>query len=264
VVVDRFKAKLWTKFYPNLTVRDDLVVNKDGQIAWAVRKDNPKLKKLLGEFIAANKTGTAFGNDVVLRYFKDGKPIANALADSEAAKFHQLAALFSRYGASYGINPSFLAAQGYQESRLDQTLRNRSGAVGIMQIKPSTAAEKDIAIAGVDASAEANINAGAKYLRFLATRYLADAEIGERDRVLMALAAYNAGPGSLRRMRELAAKQGLNPNVWFRNVETAAASLKGVETVQYVSNIYKYYVAYSVLMPAKFAPPASDITGSSK
>jgi hypothetical protein len=39
---------------------------------------------------------------------------------------------------------------------------------------------------------------------------------------------------------------GLDPNLWFGNVENAAAAIIGRETVQYVSNIYKYYIAYSM------------------
>jgi len=40
---------------------------------------------------------------------------------------------------------------------------------------------------------------------------------------------------------------GLDPNVWFGNVEIAAARVVGNETVRYVRNIYKYYIAYKLL-----------------
>ncbi len=126
-----------------------------------------------------------------------------------------------------------------------------------MQIKPSTAAEKDIAIANVVGNADANIQAGSKYVRFLADKYIDDPNVNDLNRVLMALAAYNAGPGSLKKMREHAAKNGYDPNVWFGNVENSAAVLKGYETVQYVSNIYKYYIAYATLKSDKQAPGES-------
>ena len=155
--------------------------------------------------------------------------------------------MFRKHGPAHNIDATLVAAQGYQESGLDQSRRNPSGAVGIMQIKPSTAGDKAIGIAGVAASADANIEAGAKYLRYMATQYVREPEVSDRDRILMALAAYNAGPGSLKKFRDYAAKHGLDPNVWFGNVEVGAAAVKGFETVQYVGNIYKYHVAYSAL-----------------
>ena len=65
--------------------------------------------------------------------------------------------------------------------------------------------------------------------------------------MLFAFAAYNAGPARVRRLRTEAAERGLNPNVWFNNVERIASERIGRETVTYVSNIYKYYVAYRLL-----------------
>jgi membrane-bound lytic murein transglycosylase MltF len=64
----------------------------------------------------------------------------------------------------------------------------------------------------------------------------------------MALAAYNAGPGNLKKFRDRARQNGLDPNKWFGNVETGAAAVVGQETVQYVGNIYKYYVVYSTIV----------------
>ena len=75
-----------------------------------------------------------------------------------------------------------------------------------------------------------------------------DAAIDERNRVLFAFAAYNAGPGNLRKFRDKAKALGLDPNVWFGNVENGAAATVGRETVQYVSNIYKYYVSYTLIV----------------
>lgn len=64
---------------------------------------------------------------------------------------------------------------------------------------------------------------------------------------MLAFAAYNAGPGNVNKFRHKAKEMGLDPNVWFGNVENSAASIAGRETVQYVGNIYKYYVAYTML-----------------
>jgi membrane-bound lytic murein transglycosylase MltF len=116
-----------------------------------------------------------------------------------------------------------------------------------MQMLPSTAADREIGINGIDASAEKNVQAGAKYMALLRDRYVNDPKISEKDRTLMTFAAYNAGPGNLLRFRSLAEKSGLDPNVWFDNVEIAASKIVGQETVQYVSNIYKYYIAYEMV-----------------
>src|SRR5262249_3784985 len=139
-----------------------------------------------------------------------------------------------------------VAAQAYQESGIDQSKRNPSGAVGVMQIKPETAADDPILINGVDTSAERNIEAGVKYLRFIVDQYYADEPMDRLDKGLFPVASYNAGPARIARLRKKAAEMGLDPNKWFGNVEVVAADEIGRETVQYVSNIYKYYVTYSM------------------
>jgi membrane-bound lytic murein transglycosylase MltF len=140
-----------------------------------------------------------------------------------------------------------IMAQGYQESALNQAERSSAGAIGIMQMKPSSAREPEIAIDGIDKSAERNIEAGNKYLRFTITKYLNDPSLDPKNQTLFAFAAYNAGPNRLRQFRDKAKAMGLNPNVWFGNVENAAAAIVGRETVQYVSNVYKYFIAYSLV-----------------
>jgi membrane-bound lytic murein transglycosylase MltF len=253
VIVDRHKAVAWAGLIKGLKIRDDITINEGGEIAWAIRKDSPLLKKELDEFVAGHNIGTVFGNDLRLRYVTGAKTIKNAIAGAEARKLQGLVSAFTQYGDKFAIDPMLLAAQGYQESGFDQKMKNGSGAVGIMQIKPSTAREKQIAINDVVSRAEDNIHAGAKYLRFLADTYIADPGVAAREQVLMALAAYNAGPGNLKRFREYASKHGLDPNKWFGNVETGAAAIVGQETVGYIGNIYKYYVVYSAQMKAK--PP---------
>jgi len=141
-----------------------------------------------------------------------------------------------------------ITAQGYQESALNQSERSKSGAVGIMQMKPSSAREPDIAIEGIEKSAERNIEGGNKYLRFLITKYINDPTLDDKNRTLFAFAAYNAGPTGLRRFRDKAQAMGLDRNVWFGNVENGAAAIVGRETVQYVSNVYKYYIAYKLVI----------------
>ncbi|MCP3443855.1 lytic transglycosylase F [Bradyrhizobium sp. CCGUVB14] len=256
VVVDRHKAVAWSGLLKGLKVREDITINDGGELAWALRKDSPLLTKELNEFVAGHRLGTEFGNNLKARYVTNAKAIKNAIAD--AGKLQALVAAFTEYGGRYAIDPMLLAAQGYQESGFDQKMRNSSGAVGIMQIKPSTAHEKQIAINDVTSRAEDNIHAGAKYLRFLADTYIAEPAVEAREQVLMALAAYNAGPGNLKKFRDFASKHGLDRNRWFGNVENGAAAIVGQETVGYIGNIYKYYVVYAAQIKANEEAAKTD------
>lgn len=246
-VVDRYKGNFWGQILTNIKVRDDLVINDGGTIAWAVRKDSPLLKAEIAAFMKDHKVGTAFGNTVVKRYLKSTKALKNAYSAEALAKFQKLVALFEKYADEYNFDHLMMVAQGFQESQLDQSVRSPRGAVGIMQLLPSTAADPVVGIDGIDKDAEKNIQAGIKYMAVLREKYLNDPALSEKNRTLMTFAAYNAGPGNLRKFRRLAEKNGANPNIWFNNVEVAAARIVGAETVQYVSNIYKYYVAYKLI-----------------
>jgi len=246
-VVDDYKALIWAKIFKSLKVRDDIVISDNGAVAAAIRKDSPQLKAVLDKFIAEKTVTYGFASWLRKRYYTDDKMVQRAYAPQDMQRFRQLIAYFRRYGDQYSFDYLMITAQGYQESKLDQAERNKSGAVGIMQIKPSTAHEPAVAIVGIDKSAERNIEAGNKYLRFLITKYISDPDLDDTNRTLFAFAAYNAGPGGLKKFRDKARAMGLDPNVWFGNVENAAAAVVGRETVQYVSNIYKYYIAYALL-----------------
>lgn len=245
-VVDDYKPQLWEGVFTNLTVRDDLVFRKGGRTAWALRKDSPLLKASVNAFLKDNRQGTLIGNILVNRYIRDFDWAANALGDEDYRRFNDLQHLFKRYGEQYDIEYLFAAAQGYQESRLDQTVRSNAGAIGVMQLLPDTAADKNVGIDGID-QVEPNIHAGVKYMNFLRGRYFSDPEISPLNQALMALAAYNAGPSRMIRMRSKAEEKGYDPNLWFDNVELIAAEEIGRETVQYVSNIYRYYLTYRMV-----------------
>jgi membrane-bound lytic murein transglycosylase MltF len=243
-VVDAYKADVWAKILPKLTVRRDLALRTDGSIAWAFRKDSSQLAAKLNAFISQNKIGTTFGNIIKRRYYADDKLLRNAMAKPDRERFAQLADSFKANGTTNRFDWLMLAAQGYQESQLDQSRRSQKGAVGIMQLLPSTA--KEVGVTGIEADAGKNITAGALYLRMLIDKYVNDLDLDEKDRVLFAFAAYNAGPGNLRKFRKIAETTGLDPKLWFNNVEQGAAKTVGRETVQYIGNIYRYYIAYKL------------------
>lgn len=232
VVVDDHKATIWSRIFPNAVPRGDLVVSKGGDIAWAIRKNSPELKAELDPFINAHRASTSFGATIRKRYFVDKRIVKNALDESEARKFVAVIDLFRRYGAQYNFDYLMIAAQAYQESQLDQSRRGAGGSVGLMQIKPSTAAGKPIGITGVDRDPDRNVHAGCAYLRYLADTYVSDPAIDPMNRTLMSFAAYNAGPGKLSKFRAAARRAGLDPNVWFGNVELGAAKVTGLTPVQ--------------------------------
>ena len=246
-IVDDHLAEFWDGVFPHVTVHEGVALREEGEIAWAMRKESPKLRAIVDEFCRTHRRGTLFGNVVLKRYLEHNTWVKNPTAKSDRKRFEATMEFFRRYGAQYDLPSLLIAAQAYQESGIDQAKRNRSGAVGIMQIKPTTAAGAPILINGVDKSAERNIEAGAKYLRFIVDEYYQDEPIGRIDKDLFAIASYNAGPARITRLRAKAASMGLDPNRWFGNVEVAVEADIGRETVQYVSNIYKYYVAYELL-----------------
>jgi membrane-bound lytic murein transglycosylase MltF len=246
VVVDRYIAEAWRPLYTDLRIHDGFYVHERAEFAWAIRKSSPLLKQALGPFVAKHKVGTQFGNNLRSRYVKNSKRMLNAASVAELKKFNELVGLFEKHAGTYDFDYLMLMAQGFQESQLNQAARSPRGAVGIMQLLPATAADPAVGIKGIAMSADKNIEAGSKYMRLLADKYLSDPELTPINKTLLGFAAYNAGPGNLRKFRRLAEKSGLDKNVWFGNVEHAAARVVGRETVDYVGNIYKYYVAYKL------------------
>ena len=242
-VVDSHKARFWAKIFDRIRVHENLAVRTGGQIGWAFRKSSPQLAEMVNDFVRKHKKGTLLGNVVLNRYFERTSWAHRALEGEDRARFEKTVGIFKAYGEQYGFDPLMLAALAYQESGLDQSKRSAAGAIGIMQMLPSTAADPNVGIPDIT-ELESNIHAGAKYLRFLRDRYFADPEIDPIDRTLFSFAAYNAGPAKVARLRSEAQRSGLDPNVWFGNVEHVAARMIGRETVQYVANIAKYYVAY--------------------
>lgn len=244
-IVDDYKAHIWAGIFDGLKVRDDLVFRSGGRIAVAFRENSPLLAEALNEFVKTHKQGTLQGNMLINRYLKNFDWTKNALAANDYKRFQDVVDIFLKYGDQYGVDYLMVAAQGYQESRLDQSAKSGAGAIGIMQLLPSTAADANVGIPDIT-TAEANIHAGIKYLDFIRNRYFSDPETDRFNQTLFAFAAYNAGPARVRKLRRMAAEQGYDPNIWFDNVEVMAAKDIGRETVQYVANILKYYVAYTL------------------
>lgn len=246
LIVDNHKARFWAKILKNIRLHPDVAVHTGGKIGWAVRKSSPNFKAVINEFVKKNKKGTLHGNILFNRYLKDVKYMTNPAATEDRQRFKRMVEYFKTYGKKYNFDYLMLTALAYQESRLNQEAKSHVGAVGVMQILPSTAKDKNVNIPDIH-KIEGNIHAGTKYLRFMQDRYFNDDNIDRLNKSLFSFASYNAGPARIAKLRKEAERIGLNPNVWFQNVEVVAAKRIGRETVQYVSNIYKYFVVYSIL-----------------
>jgi membrane-bound lytic murein transglycosylase MltF len=244
VVVNRYQALLWAKVFKKLKPREDLVVNKGGDIAWMIRKDSPKLKAEIATFATTYGQKSDFGKALVKKYAGGTRFVKPAASASEIKKFEQTVEFFRTYSARYDMDYLLMMAQGYQESLLDQNAKSDVGAIGVMQLMPATGKEMNT---GDITQVGPNIHAGIKYISVMRNEFFANEPMDMRNKTLFAFAAYNAGPGRVQKLRKEAEKQGLDPNVWFNNVEVIAAKRIGEETVTYVSNIYKYYVAYTLV-----------------
>lgn len=255
-VVDEHKAQLWVQIFPEVRMLEAVSLRDQGEIAWAMRPASPKLQEAVNAFVKTAAKGTKLGNMLLKKYLGTTKWIANAAAEQDRARFLQMVALFRRYADQYGFDYLMVGAQAYQESRLQQDLKSPVGAIGVMQVMPTTANDPNIAIPNIQ-ELESNIHAGIKYLRFILDEYFPDANFDAFNRMMFAFASYNAGPNRIARLRKRAAEKGLDPDVWFNNVELIVAEKIGRETVQYVSNILKYYVIYNRIVTQTAAREAA-------
>lgn len=246
VIVDSHKAELWAQVFDKIKIHENLAVNTGGSIAWAMRKDSPKLMEVVNSFQKGHRKGTLTGNILIERYLGSTKWMDNVLSDKARERYQDLIEIMKRYSDKYDFDWLMIAAQGYQESKFDQSLKSHAGAIGIMQVLPSTAADKNVNIDNIH-KVEQNVHAGVKYLHFLRERYFNDEAIEPVDRILFSFAAYNAGPANIAKARKKAASMGFDSNQWFNHVEVAAAKTISREPVVYVRNIYKYYITYALL-----------------
>ena len=245
VVVDDYLARFWAKVFPDIVLHEDVAIRSGGDLGIAIRKNSPQLEAALNRFMGKYGLGSAFGNQIERRYLINTTYAKDAASDAERQKFLAVVQLFRKYSEQYKVDFLMMAAQGYQESQLNHAAKSPVGAIGIMQVMPATGKELNV---GDIRQLEPNIHAGVKYMRGMMDANFKDEPMDALNRGLFTFASYNAGPGKVRQLRREAEKRGLDPNVWFGNVEQVASERIGRETVTYVSNIYKYYVAYRLVV----------------
>ncbi len=247
IVVDDWKAKMWAQILPKIKVNERVALTEDSKVGWAIRKGSPKLAAEILDFDRGFLQKQGVTASRLKQHMSRIKQIKNPTGTSEWERFEEILVLFRKYGEKYNFDPLMLAAQGYQESNLNQNAKSHVGAIGVMQIMPATGQELKVGDINI---IEPNIHAGAKYMDQLMTRFFPGANFTENNRTLFAFASYNCGPGNVSKMRKEAEKRGLDPDKWFNNVEIVTAQRIGMETTTYVRNIYKYYVAYRLQLDA--------------
>jgi len=254
-VVDDYLADFWKHVFTSITVHDDVAVRSGDRLAIAFRKDNPRLCDEVNKWLRKHGKGDAFRNVLERRYLHDFKYVKNATSDAERQKLLTVVELFKKYGGQYDLDYLLMAAQGYQESTLDQNVRSPVGAIGVMQVMPATGRELNV---GDIHKVDPNIHAGVKYMRLMMDQHFKDEPMDDLNKVLITFASYNAGPERVHQLRRETAQRGLDPNVWFGNVERVASERIGRETVTYVSNIYKYYLTYKLLFALRDERDAAE------
>jgi len=243
-VMDDYKVSLWSGVMKNITAHEEMTFGEDRAIGIMFRKGSPKLEEELGHFVASYRAKGSFEKMLSDAKFVIAKYKRAKKSTVSNAQFKALKQKFEKYAAQYDIDPLVLMAQAYQESHFKAHAKSRVGARGIMQLMPATARQLKVKNSY---DAEASIRAGAKYHKEIREYYFGDENLTAVNRTLFTFAGYNAGPNRINRFRKIAKQRGLDPDVWFGNVELVAAEKIGRETVGYIENIYNYYVAYTMM-----------------
>lgn len=232
---------------PMLRISAGLPLGVASELAFETLPSAPKLTGELGDFLDRYRHGSLPAEIGVRRHVGRSDALRDRPEPAASPSLSRYDDHFKRFADRYGFDWRLLASIACQESRFRQAVTNRWGATGLFQVKPVTAREPYIGIPEIAGRANAanNVHAGVRYLNWIKERYFDPVEeMHERDRIRMALAAYNAGPRTLLRAQRLATQMGLDPTRWFRNVELAMLAMDKQEPVKYVSEINQRYLSY--------------------
>ena len=235
----------WRRVFPKIKAHPQLIVRMGGSVAWAVRKNNPQLREALNQFLAADyPRGSVERLLIFAKYLRFTRWVKPVYGGAELDRYRRVVDLIRQYSDQYGLDYQLVLALAFQESNLNHSWVSPVGARGLMQIMPATGREMGV---GDIRQPGPNVHAGVRYLRRLMDEYFDDPQLTFLNRMLFTFAAYNAGPTRISRLREEARRLGFDPNKWFGNVELVVADRVGLEPVNYVGSILKYYVAYTLI-----------------
>ncbi|MBQ4489023.1 MAG: lytic transglycosylase F [Ruminobacter sp.] len=244
------KIIVWKRLFQNVKFVTGTPIKVNSSLVWGIRHDSPELYRQINLFLRDYRDGTKNGTVIYDRYMRTSPIYESQYAKRKewlgitAEDLEKYMIIFKKYGDIYNLDWKLLMAQAYQESTLNHNARSNRGAVGIMQVLPSTANEWYINVESVS-ELDNNVHAGTKYMRYMIDNFFSDKDIDNNNRLLFALASYNSGPSRITRYRKKAAEEGLDANIWFNNVEKIARQYGADETVKYVKNISQFYISYS-------------------
>ena len=256
-----------------LAWRDDVRIafdlDHEVDLSWAVRPGNVQLRDSLNDFVRREYRGL-FYNISVNKYFRDtGKMRRHSEHRTRGSgQISPWDDMVHKWAGHYGFDWRLVVAQMYQESRFDPNARSFAGASGLLQVMPRTG--KAHGFEDLD-DPETGLQAGLAYLSWVRDRF-AKSSVHPDQRMWFTLAAYNAGVGHVRDARRIAEKEGLDPDIWFGNVERAIllkekpevykhtrfGYCRGSEPVKYVRGIHDRYEAYLEVSAPRPHPPKSD------
>ncbi len=252
-IISSAQAKLWEHIFTNIKFHTEFPVSSHNTMNWAIRNYNYHLLNIVNQFIALYNQDTKSGKKIVGTYFR---PLANSTSTHSKKQslstmgmkfdeFQKFKTVFKKYGEEYDLDWRLLMSQAYQESTFNPNAKSPKGPIGLFQVSPTMA--QNFLVNSVDElkTIDGNAKAATKYLKYIVDNYLKGSYyLDNQNKMAFALASYNAGPGRIKYYRTLAERQGLDPNVWFNNVEKIVAEKGLSETVNYVSSILKRYRAF--------------------
>ena len=214
-VVKDYVAMMLAQVYERLKVRTDLVVQDHVTTAIAIRKSAPLLQSLVDAFVVGHgAVSTNYGDALLAKHFGTAERLRNPTSDEELQKFREASTRLRQYGATYDLDWLLVSARAYEDTRLN---------------------------------ALTDVQETVKEMRSIIDQYYRNEPMDMLNKALFSLAAHDAGPTVIADLRARTKAAGLDPNLWFYNVEVIAAHRLGRKTVDYVGNIYKYYVAYKAM-----------------
>jgi membrane-bound lytic murein transglycosylase F len=255
-IADENLAKINASNHPILDI--SVPISFSQRIAWVTRKKAANFKNVINEWILSKRKTTEY-NVIYNKYFKNKRSFKRRIkSDYYSLKNNQISEydeIIKSYAGELGWDWRLLASQVYQESKFDPQANSWAGAMGLMQLMPSTA--KSLGIQDLS-DPKQSIEAGTKYLRQLYQQF--ESVQDSVNRMKLTLAAYNCGLGHVLDAQRLAEANDLDPKVWNDHVEEMLLDLRfpkhynksfikygyvrGSEPVNYVSQILDRYDHY--------------------
>lgn len=239
-LVEQPIAERWARVMPRLRVDRNLTLRTHDNISWFVRQDATMLKASINDFLKTYKPSA--NQDLAFeKAYKNMYRVNNPLVRTNLQRLEKLRPMLQRHADAQDMDWLDLAALAFKESKLDPAAKGSGGATGLLQITPSAA--KRVGVSDIQ-NADRNVQAGARYMALIRSKYFASPRVNERERMAFVLAAYNLGPERVQSMRDEARRRGLNPNQWFFQTERIAMEQGSAGVVSFVNSVNKYYLAF--------------------